>query len=140
MRNPTRGEFFCAVRLPNFPALYAAASLDTASLGAPRRHAVAVIVIKPTFGLDTALSPTLLHRHHRRSPTVANPIAPHRCQPRRTIAIAVPDPSPTPSRRAIAIAVPEVGAAPSSRSIAGFHWLMVAAIWKMPGGSFFRGF
>jgi hypothetical protein len=114
-------NFFCAVKLPNFSALYATASLDATSLGAS------------IASLDATLSP---------SPSSTPPSAstPCRCQPHRTVAIAVPDPSPTPSCRAFTIAVPEVGAAPSSQSITGFHWLMVAVFWKMQGGSFFRGF
>jgi hypothetical protein len=67
--------FFCAIMLPNFPALYAATSLDTASL-------------------DTTSSPSP-------SSTPPSALTPHRRQPRRTIAIAVPDPLPTPSRRAV---------------------------------------
>jgi hypothetical protein len=109
--------FFCVTRLPNFPALYAAASLDAASV----------------TSLDATSSPSP-------SSTPPSTSMPRRRQPRHIVAITVLDPLPTPSHRAIAIAVPEVGVVPSSRSIVGFHWLMVAAFWKMPGGSFFRGF
>jgi hypothetical protein len=82
-RNPNHGEFFCVVRLPNFPALYAAASLDAASLGAS------------VASLDATPSP---------SPSSAPPSAlmPCRRQLRRTVAIAIPDLSPTLSRRTIA--------------------------------------
>jgi hypothetical protein len=119
--------FFCVVRLPNFLALCIVASLDVASLGA----SVTITVVNPTFGLDAASSPTPSHRRYCRSRPVTNPVMPRRRQPHRTIAIAVPDPSPTPSHHAVTIAIPEVGATPSSRSIAGFHWRMVAVFWKM---------
>jgi hypothetical protein len=74
-------NFFCVVRLPNFPALYAAASLDAASLGAS------------IFSLDATPSP---------SSTPPSASMPRHRQLRRTVAIAIPDLSPTLSRRAIA--------------------------------------
>jgi hypothetical protein len=55
--------FFCAVRLPNFPALCVIASLDVTSLSA----SIAITVINPTFGLDAAPSPTPSHRRYCRS-------------------------------------------------------------------------
>jgi hypothetical protein len=129
-------NFFCAVRLPNFPVLYVVASLDAASLGA----SVASLDATP-------------------SPLSTSPLSlmPHRRQPCRTIAIVIPDPSPTPSRHAITNpvtpspspflthrqphhAMPSPFPRLEPRCQAGFHWLMVAAFWKMQGGSFFRGF
>jgi hypothetical protein len=94
-RNPNRGDFFyCAVRLPKFLALCATASLDTTSLGASIASLDATPSPSPSSTPPSASTP----RHH---------------QPRHTVTIAFPDPSPTPSCRTIAIAVPEDGAAPS---------------------------
>jgi hypothetical protein len=107
----------CTVRLPNFPALYAAASLDTTSLSA------SVASLDATLSSSTPPSASMSCRR----------------QPHRTVAIVVPDPSPTAMGHIIAITVPKVGATLSIQSIVGFQWLMVPAFWKMQGGSFFSG-
>jgi hypothetical protein len=99
-QNPNHGEFFCcAIRLPKFPTLCAAASLNTAYLDATSLGA-------SVTSLDATPSP---------SPSSNPPSAsmPHRRQPSRSVAIAFPDPPPTPSRHTVAIAVPKVGVASS---------------------------